>query len=60
MKVCIVQPPYCTDYLKSDEYLKYELCYLDQCDESMDIIVFPENSDIPCLAKTREEAEKSV
>jgi predicted amidohydrolase len=60
MKVCIVQPPYSLDYNKSDEYFKYEIDYMDKCDESMDIIVFPENSDIPCIAKTREEADASV
>jgi len=60
MKVCIIQPPYSLDYTKSDEYFKYELDYLEKCDESMDIIVLPENSDIPCIAKTQEEADKSV
>ncbi|MBQ3005023.1 MAG: hypothetical protein IJD88_03745 [Clostridia bacterium] len=60
MKVCIIQPPYSSDYNLSDEYFKKELELLDQCDDSMDIIVMPESCDIPCLAKTKEEAEKSV
>ena len=60
MKVCIIQPPYSTDYSKSEEYLKTEIELLDRCDETMDIIVMPESCDIPCLARTREERDKSV
>ena len=30
------------------------------CDETIDIIVMPELCDVPCLAKTKEENEKSV
>lgn len=60
MNVCIIQPPYSADYEKSDEYFRYELELLEKCDDTMDIIVMPENSDIPCLAKTKEQAEKSV
>lgn len=60
MKVCIIQPAYSLDYSKSDEYFKRELEYLDECDDSMDIIVMPESCDIPCLARTKEEADKSV
>lgn len=60
MKVCIIQPEYSTDYEKSDEYFKKELELLAQCDDSMDIIVLPEASDIPCLASTKEQSEKSA
>ena len=60
MKVCIMQPPYSVDYEKSDEYFEYELNLLDKCDDTMDIIVLPEMADIPCLAKTYEQREKSV
>lgn len=60
MKVCIIQPAYSTDYSKSDEYFERELELLGMCDESMDMIVCPEMCDIPCLAKTKEEHEKSV
>ena len=52
MKVCIIQPPYSTDFARSDEYFQIELDLMDQCDESMDLIVMPESCDIPCLAKT--------
>lgn len=60
MKVCIIQPKYSTDYAQSEKYFLDEIELLNQCDESMDIIVCPEAADIPCLAKTKEDAEKSV
>ncbi len=60
MKVCIIQPPYSTEYEKSDEYFNLELELLRKCDSSMDIIVLPESCDIPCLAKTKAQAEESV
>ena len=60
MKVCIVQPPYYTDYEKSAECFDWEMRAFDACDESLDLIVFPEACDVPCLAKTREDFLKSV
>ena len=60
MKICLIQPAYSTDYTRIDEYFEAELSLLAQCDESMDIIVMPELSDVPCLAKTREESERAV
>lgn len=60
MKVCIAQPEYSTDYDRSDEFFEKELALFDACDDSMDIIVFPEYCDIPCLAKTREQLEASI
>lgn len=60
MKVCIIQPAYSVCYEKSDAYFQQEINFLQQCDESMDIIILPESCDIPCLAKSKEDAEKSV
>ena len=60
MKVCILQPAYSTDYSKSEYYFEKQLELLEQCDESMDLIVLPESCDIPCLAKTKEESEASA
>ena len=59
MKVCIIQPPYSSDYSRSDECFEKELELLSQCDESMDLIVLPEMCDIPCLAHTLEERMNS-
>ena len=55
MNVCIIQPPYSMDVSHSDEYFQYKLNLLDECDESTDIIVLPEYSDVPCAALTLEE-----
>ena len=59
MKVCIIQPFYSTDYNDSDELFKWEMDAFDKCDESMDIIVFPEACDVPALTKTKEQADNS-
>lgn len=55
MKVCVFQPAYSTDYAQSEEKFLWEMAQLDQCDESMDLIVLPEASDVPCLAHDNEE-----
>lgn len=55
MKACVIQPHYSLDFSKSDDCFNKNLEYLEQCDESMDIIVLPEYSDAPALSKTREE-----
>lgn len=59
MKVCIAQPEYSVDYSRSDELFEKQLELFAQCDDSMDLIVFPESCDIPCLAKTKEDSEAS-
>lgn len=56
LKVCIVQPFYPTDYNQSDEMFNWELEAMDKCDPSMDLIVFPESTDVPCYAVLREQA----
>ena len=55
MKAYILQPPYSRDLSFSDEYFEYKMNLLDQCDESADIIVLPEYSDVPCAAETLED-----
>ena len=57
MKVCIIQPAYSTDYSLCNNCFDAEMELLSQCDSSMDLIVLPEYCDIPCLAKTKEEAD---
>ena len=59
MKVCIVQPPYSTDYSQSDKYFEWYMEAFDKCDESMDLIVFPEASDIPCMAHSADDIKNS-
>ena len=55
MKACIMQPPYSNDVVFSDEYFAYKMALLEQCDETADIIVLPEYSDVPCVTSTLEE-----
>lgn len=55
MKACIIQPPYSRDVSFSDEYFEFKLKMLDNCDESIDIIVLPEYSDVPCATSDRKE-----
>ncbi|MBR6708377.1 MAG: hypothetical protein IKL84_01705 [Clostridia bacterium] len=59
MKVCIVQPYYSTEWEKTEELLQWELDAMDRCDESMDLIVFPEASDVPALTKNRDQYHES-
>ena len=59
MKTCIIQPAYSVDYSLSEQMFRWELEALEQCDESLDLIVLPEASDVPCLAHTREEFKAS-
>lgn len=47
MKVCVIQPRYSFDEKDLDTYFTKLLAMLDQCDESMDLIVLPEYSDAP-------------
>ncbi len=55
MKTCIIQPPYSRDTAFSEEYFRYKLDLLEQCDESVDLIVLPEYSDVPCATASLEE-----
>ncbi len=55
MKACIIQPPYSRDVVHSEEYFNYKIQMLDKCEESIDIIVLPEYSDVPCATTTKEE-----
>ena len=60
MKVCLIQPPYSTDYSKSDDYFNTEIELLNKCDDTMDIIVLPEMTDMPCLCKATEQRLLSI
>ena len=55
MKACIIQPPYSRDVAYSDAFFNYKLEMLNKGDESVDIIVLPEYSDVPCATATKEE-----
>ena len=60
MNVCVVQPGYSLDYGMSDKLFEWEMDMMDKCNESMDIIVFPEYSNVPAIARTKEEMDTSL
>ena len=47
MKICVIQPHYSFDEKDVDACFEGLLALLEQCDESMDLIVLPEYSDAP-------------
>ena len=51
MKVCVLQPRYSFDAKDADLCFESLLELLEQCDDSMDIIVLPEYSDAPADTK---------
>ena len=55
MKYAIIQPPYSRDRSQSDACFAFKMNLLDTMDSSVDVIVLPEYSDVPCAANTREE-----
>ncbi len=55
MKAIVVQPPYSNDVHFSDAYFQFKLDQLAKCDETVDLIVLPEYSDVPCATKDMEE-----
>ncbi|MBO7214579.1 MAG: hypothetical protein J6V66_03675 [Clostridia bacterium] len=48
MKVCVVQPKYSFNQGDLNACFNGVLSLLDSCDESLDLIVLPEYSDVPC------------
>lgn len=60
MKVCVVQPYYSFEYKDTESCFERFLKLIDSCDESMDLIVLPEYSDVMAYAATKAEFDKSV
>lgn len=47
MKASVIQVPYSMDVSDADSLFEKKIQYLDECDDSMDLIVLPEYSDVP-------------
>ncbi len=60
MKVAVMQPYYSLDINDTEKLFRWELDELDKCDESIDIIVMPESSDMPAFVKTKKEHDEIV
>ena len=51
MKICVIQPRYSFDEGELAPRFCELLSLLDECDESLDLIVLPEYSDVPADVK---------
>lgn len=60
MKVCVIQPRYSMNYGELNERFEDILALMDQCDESMDLIVLPEYSDAPVYSRSRQEFQAAI
>lgn len=60
MKACIIQPPYSMEFSDLDSLFPWYLNALDQCDDSMDVIVLPEYSNRPSRTYTKEQFLSSI
>ncbi len=54
MKVKIIQPFFSEQFEDADEIFQWELNALDECDDSLDLIILPEGSDAPVRQGSRE------
>lgn len=59
MKVCIIQPYYSFDVNDIDACFEGQLKLLEECDDTLDLIVLPEYSDIPADAKGYDDFHKA-
>ena len=55
MKACVIQPPYSRDLNSADALFQWKLEAMEKCDDTMDIIVLPEYSDVPCATGDLEQ-----
>ena len=60
MKVCVVQPAYSFNENDRDNCFKGLCDLLDQCDESLDLIVLPEYSDNLVDTKTQDSFLETI
>ena len=60
MKVCVIQPYYSLKPEDTDRCYREMVALLDQCDESLDLIVLPEYSDIPAAQGSKDDFHASI
>lgn len=60
MKVCVVQPYYSFDAKDTESCYQGMLKLMDECDESMDLIVLPEYADIPASQNSKTDFYASI
>lgn len=60
MKVCVIQPAYSFAYEDAEKCFECTTTLMEQCDDSMDVIVLPEYCDVPTVVHNAAEFEDSV
>ena len=60
MKVCVIQPFYSFDERDTEKCFREMIALLDKCDDSLDLIVLPEYSDIPAAQSSKENFHASI
>lgn len=60
MKVCVIQPYYSFDGKDNEKCYNEMVKLLDQCDESLDLIVLPEYSDVPSAQESKKDFHLSI
>ena len=60
MKICVIQPPYSYNEADMEKNFQKILSLLDECDNSLDLIVLPEYSDVPADTKDNDAFYSAV
>ena len=60
MRVCVLQPYYSFDYADAKDCYDKMVAMLDECDDSLDLIVMPEYCDIPSLPSASMPLEERI
>ena len=60
MKVCVIQPFYSFDEKDTEMCFREMIALLDRCDDSLDLIVLPEYSDIPAAQSSKKNFHASI
>lgn len=60
MKVCVIQPYYSFDPNDTKKCFRDMISLMDKCDDSLDLIVLPEYSDIPAAQKCKACFHESI
>ena len=60
MKVCVIQPYYSFEEKDTERCFDEMVALLDECDDSLDLIVLPEYSDIPAAQGSKKSFHASI
>lgn len=60
MKVCVIQPPYSMNAADIDACFRAQLDLMDQCDDSLDLIVIPEYADVPSVSENADAFRANI